>query len=180
MSKRILSLVLLCAVPAAGVAGEVYRYVDESGRVHYTDEPPPEYERSAERLDLDGVQTYDAARSPVTPEPPTRAEKDEASSRYETVALVRPRSEETIRDPSHTLTVSVRLTPALRTKVGHRLQYFLDGRPVGSPTTSTSRTLTDVFRGTHTVQVVVTDKNGRQIGQTGTRTVFMKPPTVSR
>jgi glutaredoxin len=46
-------LVLLVAVIAGTAhAGELYRWVDESGRVHYTDQPPPPQARSAERKRL--------------------------------------------------------------------------------------------------------------------------------
>lgn len=180
MIKRIFSLFIFGLISFPVMAGDIYRYVDEDGRVHYTDEPPPQYGSQAEQLDLGGVQTYDAARVPQTPEPPTRSDSSAAPLRYEVVEMLRPRPEETIRDPSHTLTVSVRLTPPLRTKQGHSLQYFVDGKPSGGPTTSTSRTLTEVFRGTHSVQVVVLDKSGRQVGQTETRSVFMKPPSVNR
>lgn len=38
-------------IGAAG-AGELYRWVDENGRVHYTDQPPPAQARGAERKRL--------------------------------------------------------------------------------------------------------------------------------
>ncbi|WP_165831392.1 DUF4124 domain-containing protein [Abyssibacter profundi] len=179
MTKYIVFLCWLGALPGLVAAGEIYRYVDEQGRVHYTDEPPPQYERKAEALTLDGVQTYEGRRLQTQPRAPRRESDDRGEVGYERVQLMRPASEQTIRDPSHTLTVSVQVAPPLRTKLGHRLQYFLDGQPAGAPTTSTSRTLTEVYRGTHTVQVVVVDGSGRQLAQTERRTVFMKPPSVN-
>lgn len=177
MTKHILLLIGLGALTGVVSAGEIYRYVDEQGRVHYTDEPPAQYERKAEALDLDGVQTYRGARVQTEPRAPRR-EADQVLG-YERVQLLRPSSEQTIRDASHTLTVSVQLVPPLRTKLGHRLQFFLDGQPAGRPTSSTSQTLTEVYRGTHTVQAVVVDASGRQIAQTESRTVYMKPPSVN-
>ena len=50
MTKYIVFLCWLGALPGLVAAGEIYRYVDEQGRVHYTDEPPPQYERKAEAL----------------------------------------------------------------------------------------------------------------------------------
>ncbi len=48
MLRALLPLLLL-AVPATGVA-ELYRWVDESGRVHYSDKPPPPNARSEREL----------------------------------------------------------------------------------------------------------------------------------
>lgn len=179
MMIRVLALLSLAAVVGAALAGEVYRYTDEEGRVHYTDEPPPGYEDSAERLQLDGVQTYEPKRAQTQPRNPRPAPDVEASRRYESVAITRPGNEQTIRDPQPSLTVSVQSSPPLRTKLGHQFRYFLNGRPQGGPTTATSRTLREVYRGTHTVQVVVIDRSGRQVAQSPTVTVFKKPPTVN-
>jgi len=47
-----LTLVAGAACITAAGAGELYRWVDENGRVHYTDQPPPAQARSAERKRL--------------------------------------------------------------------------------------------------------------------------------
>lgn len=179
MIKHMISLLLMGGLPVLAGAAEIYRYVDEQGRVHYTDEPPAKYERKAEAINLDGVQTYDGARLQAQPRAPRPEPESANSAGYERVQMIRPSSEQTIRDASNTLTVSVQLTPPLRTKMGHRLQFFLDGQPSGGPTTATSRTLVEVYRGAHSVQAVVVDRSGGQIGQTETRTVYMKPPSVN-
>jgi glutaredoxin len=41
-------LTLLLALAAGAQAGQLYRWTDEHGRVHYTDQPPPKTARSAE------------------------------------------------------------------------------------------------------------------------------------
>lgn len=166
-------------VAGTATAGEVYRYTDEQGRVHYTDEPPPAYEDSAEKVELDGIQTYTPQRAQTKPREPEREPDVEATRRYESVTITRPSNEQTLRDPQPTLTVSVQTTPPLRTKLGHQLRYFFNGKPVGAATTATSRTIPDVYRGTHTLQVIVVDRGGRQVAQSPTIRVFKKPPTVN-
>jgi glutaredoxin len=57
-----LALVLIAAA-GAPQAGELYRWVDQDGQVHYTDQPPPPEARSAERKRLgdrpgDGPVSY--------------------------------------------------------------------------------------------------------------------------
>lgn len=59
------SILALLLIAAAGTphAGELYRWVDQDGKVHYTDQPPPPQARSAERKRLgdrpgDGPASY--------------------------------------------------------------------------------------------------------------------------
>ena len=53
MKPNILLVGLALATAAScAAAGELYRWVDEKGRVHYTDQPPPPKARSAERKRL--------------------------------------------------------------------------------------------------------------------------------
>jgi hypothetical protein len=48
------NILVLMLMAAAGTlhAGELYRWVDQDGRVHYTDTPPPPQARSAQRKQL--------------------------------------------------------------------------------------------------------------------------------
>ena len=47
-------LLIAIAVAATAASAQQYRWVDEKGRVHYTDTPPPPSARSAQRKDLRG------------------------------------------------------------------------------------------------------------------------------
>jgi hypothetical protein len=51
MRTSILALMLIAAANPA-LAGDLYRWVDENGTVHYSDQPPPPQARSAERKRL--------------------------------------------------------------------------------------------------------------------------------
>ncbi len=74
MNKGI-SLLLLALVTTPSLAGEVYRWVDPQGRVHYSDQPPPPTAKDSRQLSGKGnvvevdKQSYDSrqahARSPV-------------------------------------------------------------------------------------------------------------------
>jgi hypothetical protein len=62
MQAKIVAFVLIAAAGALQ-AGELYRWVDQDGKVHYTDQPPPPQARSAERKRLgdrpgDGPVSY--------------------------------------------------------------------------------------------------------------------------
>ncbi len=47
---RLLLLVLAAAVSTSASAGPLYRWVDDEGKVHYGDQPPPEKEREQVEL----------------------------------------------------------------------------------------------------------------------------------
>src|ERR1700741_5188172 len=69
------TLLLLSLLAASAAWAQQYRWVDEKGRVHYTDTPPPPSAKSAEKKNLKGnalgeQQSYELSeamrKSPVT------------------------------------------------------------------------------------------------------------------
>lgn len=84
--------VLLCFL-AFGVQAEVYKWTDSSGRVHFTDQPPPAAQGKAQRMNLNESRvTTVAAQRPAsaavakasavqaqgaTPVPATKPPRDE-------------------------------------------------------------------------------------------------------
>lgn len=68
MLSRILVMVLGLAVAGGAVAGKLYRWVDEEGNVHYSDNVPPEHARQArQQLNEQGI-TVDSVESAPSPE----------------------------------------------------------------------------------------------------------------
>lgn len=177
--KHLLTL-LCCALPLVAAA-EIYRYVDEDGSVHYTDELPPEHENAAETVDLEPLRTVES-RAPAatsTLSRSTRQPKQAGGATYSSVEIARPVNEQTIRDASNTLTVVVQSEPPVRTNLGHRVRFLLDGKAVNSePIASNTITMREVYRGTHTVSAEIVDSQGQVIGGTDPVTVYMKPPRV--
>ncbi len=76
VDTRVLVALALLWTPAVG-AGELHRWVDESGEIHYTDAPPPESARSAEP---DGEQEQENAAARAR-EDAAAAERTEQSRR---------------------------------------------------------------------------------------------------
>ncbi|NTV94540.1 MAG: glutaredoxin family protein [Thiobacillus sp.] len=58
-------LALACATPV--VAGDLYRWTDHTGRVHYSDQPPPRDVKTVKRMGGTGATTAEAGatRPPV-------------------------------------------------------------------------------------------------------------------
>lgn len=66
-----LVVVLLALAAAASASAQQYRWLDEKGRVHYTDTPPPPTARNAQKKNLKGnavgqQQSYDLSQAMKT------------------------------------------------------------------------------------------------------------------
>lgn len=57
---------LLCS-PAG--AGELYKWTDEKGRTHYSDQPPPEAQKEVERRELPSAPNSEAPKEAATESP---------------------------------------------------------------------------------------------------------------
>lgn len=68
MLSRIILTILALAITQAAAAGKLYRWVDEDGNVHYSDQVPAEHANKArEELNEQGI-TVDAVETAPTPE----------------------------------------------------------------------------------------------------------------
>lgn len=63
--KLLLALVSL-SLMVAPVSAQMYRWVDEQGKVHYTDQPPPEKAKSGKKLDIPNQPASPAADATKT------------------------------------------------------------------------------------------------------------------
>ena len=62
----------------------------------------------------------------------------------------------------------------------HRIQWLLDGQPIGDPVTALQTTLEPVYRGTHTIAATVVDSEGATILSTEPVTFYVQQATVFR
>ena len=168
-----LLLLLAALVPAVPATAVVYRWVDEEGNVVYSDQPHP----GAERIEELEVQTLPA---PPPPPPLERTPQPQPAPGYEAVRIERPRPDETIIDTQGNFTVAGSLQPPLQAAAGHRVRLLLDGKPVGEPGTSLSFSLTNIDRGTHTVQLEVVDRDGKRVAASEPVTFHLRRPFVRR
>ncbi len=150
---------MLVSLPVAAVT--MYRWVDDSGLVHYSDKPRP----GAVEIEVDSVQGF-------APEPLYRSESSvisrntEDSTGYDSFAITAPGQDEVLWNVGGVVNVVIDLSPPLRD--GDTIAVFFDGQNVSAPgSRRRSYVLNDVFRGTHTVRAVVNDRNGDEIAQTG-------------
>ncbi len=149
---------MLVSLPVAAVT--MYRWVDDSGLVHYSDKPRP----GAVEIEVDSVQGF-------APEPLYRSESSvisrnaEDSTSYDSFAITAPGQDEVLWNVGGVVNVVIDLSPPLRD--GDTIAVFFDGQNVSAPgSRRRSYVLNDVYRGTHTVRAVVNDRIGDEIAQT--------------
>jgi hypothetical protein len=74
MAHRIALLFLLCSASLMALGGEVFKWVDENGKVHYGESVPERYKRNAKKVDLTDVEGSSAQQE----EAKARAARDKA------------------------------------------------------------------------------------------------------
>ena len=164
-------LILLSALSGtAAIAAPAWTWVDAEGTRHYSDRPVP----GAQQVELIGAQGFGTtARAART----ARADAQAGTAGlpgapYQSIEVVRPAEQETLWNIGTNLPVQVRFQPALQP--GHRYDLLFDGQRRNLNTASQSITLPDVFRGEHTLQVVVLDAAGTELMRSPARVFFVQ------
>ena len=163
-----LSLILfLSLVSYATAQAEVYRWKDADGNVIFSDKPH------------DGAEIIELGPTTVIPGEPAAKPADTsgdaapvapASSAYQSIAVVAPADDETLRNqPS--VAVDVAVEPALNTELGHRVVLYVDGTATGEPSDSPHFVLPAMDRGSHQLAAAVVDAGGAELIRS-TATVF--------
>lgn len=162
--SKLLPLFLIVCVSAIAQAANVYRWVDSEGQIHYSDHPSA----GAEAVELRESSVYTPRELPDTlqeeaapageEEDPT-GEQEEAV--YESLRVVVPDDNETVRSNEGEVRVSMELQPGL--VEGHKIRIYLDGNKASGELPTTQVTLQNVERGTHSLAVAVVDDTGREL-----------------
>ena len=134
----------------------VYKWTDESGQVHYTDQ----YQEGSESVDLPEPSVYKPVPVPGAAESPAAGAEAAATGDYDVLEVAAPVQDETIRSNEGKVTVSLRLEPTLRQ--GDMIEVILDGEKRGE-LRSAGGTLSGVNRGTHSLKVRVVDASGQEL-----------------
>ncbi len=153
-------MLLVLTTPSVSAAG-VYKNVQPDGTIVYSDRPA----EGAEEIKLPELQTYTPAPIPESDTAgAARTEAGSESAGYKTVAISSPENDATLRDNAGNVSVNLRIEPPL--KPNHTVDIRMDGKSIGKGRGSAVN-LTNVDRGTHTLEAVIVDESGKEIGRTG-------------
>jgi len=161
---------LISLACSLAVAATVYKWVDENGVVHYSDQPHP----NAQKVNVPGAQTYRAPETPAAASAPLAPSPEAAPPSYAGCAIAQPADDETFQN-LESLTVIVRTDPALHP--GDQVSLTIDGAPVKGATGG-QFVISPVERGTHVVQAVVRDSGGGLMCQTPPVTFHVHQPNL--
>jgi Domain of unknown function (DUF4124) len=151
------AIVCLMLTSGGSVLAAVYKTIDAQGNVVYTDEP----QGNAKPVDLPPLSTIPPP-SNLRQTPASKSPDDDVTS-YEQVSIITPTNDETMRDNTGNVAVSVAVKPALDKSAGHRIQFFLDGQTEGEPKISDRTVFQGLDRGAHTVEAAVVDGSGKEL-----------------
>jgi hypothetical protein len=167
--KRILILLVLVACQANA---EIYKSINADGEVVYSDTPS----KGAETVKMPALPTYTPPPVPASSYSP--AQTQEKKDYYKTFAFISPVNEETVRNNLGILNIEAKLTPVLQGRLGHRVQFYLNGEPYGEPVGKTSLTISNLDRGEYTLSAAVVDSSGAAQITTDDVVVYMKRHSI--
>jgi hypothetical protein len=152
---RIALIVVGLVFSLSAQAQDIYKWVDQDGVVHYSDQPGSP---DAELVPYPGL----GAAPPDDAAPPdlyqsTPSDQPPAGRTYQSLRILSPTPDEVFFGGDVSVSVQLELDRDLRP--GDTVVVFLDGQRV-QESTELSATLTDLARGTHFVRAAVTDEGG--------------------
>lgn len=159
MDRRL--FILISLIWSLAAAATVYKWVDEKGVVHYSDQP----HENAQKLTVPAAQTYKADAAYTAPSGPTAPPPtSQPPTTYQGCAISEPSDDQTFSNID-SLSIVVRTDPELRAE--DQVFLTLDGQPLnGGKATGRQFTLSPVERGTHVVQAIVRNTEGAPMCQT--------------
>ena len=172
------ALLILALLAAPAFAGQtVWKWVDDKGVTHYSDQPVP----GAQRVEISGGSRADSVNaSPSTPSSSTSSRSPApAVTSYRNFEIWKPGDQETIANSGGVVDVRLRYEPELQP--GHSLYLYLDGRLVQDfPPTAMEYSLRDVPRGLHSLIAVIQDGRGTRIQESPTVRFTVRQESVAQ
>ena len=165
---RLIILIGLLLLTTQSLA-TVYRWVDDTGKVHYSDEP----KNNAEVVELN-----ENTQNNITINTPTKiitAPTKQTLINYQ-ISITSPREEATIRDNNGEFTVSVNVSPQLPRDV--LLTLLVDGVITVPPQTSNEFQLTGINRGQHSIVVNAVTQSGKVLASSPPRKIFLHQASI--
>lgn len=136
-------LIIFCSSTAAAV----YKWVDQSGMVHYSDQP----QAGAEKIDLPEPTVYSPRPVPNSTAGGRGKKGKKSPVAYTAFSIVAPPNRETIR--SRSVEIVFQVSPRLQP--GHYIQVILNGRIMDRRLTGAKLQLEGLDRGSYMVHASV-------------------------
>lgn len=166
---RYLVLLVLAVVLVLPVQAKIYKWKMPDGSIRYSDKPQP----GGQEVKLPALQTYTA---PALPAATAKAAEDKTkAAEYKTFEFLSPKPNQAIRDNAGMVSIQLSLEPPLQ--ADDSIEILMDGKSVGSGR-GTAISLTNVDRGSHSLQASIKDKSGKAIKKTASITFHLKRHSI--
>src|SRR5262249_16403233 len=150
----------------------VYKWVDDNGVVHYSDQP----HENAQKVELKAPQTYSAPKIPTPPPSSRRNAPSKPGPAYQSCSVTEPTPDQVFMNTA-TVPAGVVVQPPV--KQGDTAIVTLDGQRVpGVPASGGQFTISPVDRGTHSIQVSVQDSTGASVCSSTPVTFHVQQPSL--
>jgi Domain of unknown function (DUF4124) len=162
-----IALILASALALQAPAAVIYKWTDADGVVHFSDQPQPGAEKIITKTtNLSHYSQIPAARGTAPARPAAGASVQD----YAAFEIDAPQADQTFNES--TVTVRLHLQPAL--KPNHSISLYLNGKLLeNQPTDSVIFTLTDLDRGSYTLNASVSDQVSGDSRSTATVTFYV-------
>jgi len=155
---------------------EIYKTVDEEGRISFSSSGGDE----AERVDVKDANVVTLPKF----SPPVEGVKT-GPEKYKSLIFTAPEEAVTEirgKELPYTLNVRVSSEPELQDKFGHRYQFYFDGEVAGKPSSTASIGFKDLHRGSYqvTVAIIDTDNNNKELIRSETIMVNVRQHSAPR
>lgn len=142
-TKLIVTLILI--VYAIEVESRVYKWIDASGQIHYSDRAT----EAAKEVNIDVPQTA----------PVSESESPSTIAPYTNLEILQPEANQTLNTDTGEIAISVLLEPELQPE--HVIQFVVDDRLVPNPSASTQIVL-KLEVGSHKIYIAIVDATSKQ------------------
>jgi len=173
-------LIISLTLPSWLFASEVYKTVEPDGSVIYSDHP----DQDATPITIEPAPGLPplppSGQSQQSQTPPVLEQEvqDGATLEYQSLEILAPVEDSVVRDNAGNVVITVQIQPALQVKAGHRLAVVLDGSRLEGRFTGDRFSLSNVERGSHSVEVQVVDEHGNALLRSAPRSFHMKRHSI--
>jgi Domain of unknown function (DUF4124) len=152
MRTTLFTLMFLgCTVATAAT---VYKWVDENGVTHFSDQP----HENAQKVELKAPQTFSAPKV------------------YQSCSMSEPTNDQVFLN-TDTVSAGTSVQPSVR--AGDTVVVTMDGAPVpGVPPSGGQFTISPVDRGEHSIQMVVKDSTGNTVCASSPVQFHVRQPSI--
>ena len=168
---RVLLFTLMSVASAVALSATVYKWVDENGVTHYSDQP----HENAEKVQIKQPQTYSAGPLPAASRTSQASRPQQPANTY-TCQVVQPTNDQSFPNTT-SVTVAAQFSPLPRG--GDQVVSATRRYPVANfPQGGGSITLDPIDRGQHSLQAVVQDSTGKMLCQSTSVSFTVLQPSV--